>query len=74
MSVEQLILTPAASLKLINTIQSRLIEMSGMDPYQWIEKNSPIFRQLIEERPEILDEFSTEPDKVLADLQKKLVG
>lgn len=74
MPIEELILTPAESLKLINTVQSQLIEMSGMDPYEWIEKYSPVFRHLIEQQPDILDRFSTEPDKVLADLQKRLVG
>lgn len=60
-----------------NEMQAGLaLRRSGFDSddavIKWIEKYSPMFRQLIEARPEYVKEYESDPEGVLGQIEKEI--
>lgn len=53
-------------------LQRDLIEESGMDKIEWIERYSPIFRQLVEEKTEEIKELIKDPELLRETFKKWL--
>ncbi len=53
-------------------LQRDLIKESGLDKFEWIRLYSPRFRQLVEEKSEIIKALQNDPDKLKDQFKKWL--
>lgn len=53
-------------------LQRDLIKESGLDKFEWIQLYSPKFRQLVEEKSEIIKTLRDDPEKLKEQFKKWL--
>ncbi|MGC9048688.1 MAG: hypothetical protein ACP5IX_00475 [Patescibacteria group bacterium] len=53
-------------------LQRDLIKESGMDKFEWIERYSPLFRQLVEEKADEIKELIKDPELLKETFKKWL--
>ncbi len=53
-------------------IEEKLIEESGLKPEDWIAKHGKNFRKIINENPELADEYEKNPEEIKSKIKKQL--
>lgn len=68
----QILNNPGANIETTNLIQMTLAGTSGLDMEEWIAQYASDFRLLVEEHPDLVSEFVTEPEKTIDTIRNSL--